>query len=135
MKDILKLARIQLLIIPIFIFFKLIRPSVLNSSSPEVFKMILLSLPNFFEGIIGILILTGIGLLLNNKLNKKLQLGIGTVYKLAVVLAGIYTITQELNIHSLGGKNIIDTNDIIFSVIGLVVGYGIILYIKPRIYS
>lgn len=133
MKDILKLARIQLLIIPVFVFFKLIRPSVLKSSSSEFFKMILLSLPNFFEGIIGIITLTGVGLLMNNRWGKKLQIRTRTIYKLAVLFAGIYVISQELNIHSLGGKNTFDPNDIIFSVIGLISGYGMVLFVKPRI--
>ena len=61
--DTLKLARIQIVITIVFIFFKLIRPSALESTSFEFFKIVLFSLPNFFEAIIGILTLTGIGLI------------------------------------------------------------------------
>lgn len=132
MKDIMKLARVELIIIPIFIFFKFIRPSVLKSASPEFFKLTLLSLPNFFEAIIGTLTLTGIGLIVNNKLNKRHQIRPKFIYIIAVLLAMIYVSTQELKIHNLGGNNVFDKNDLIFSFIGLIVGYSIILWIKPR---
>ena len=131
MKDIMKLARVELIIIPIFIFFKFIRPSVLNSSSPQFFKVALLSLPNFFEAIIGTLTLTGIGLLINDSLSERHQIKPKLIYLLAVVLAGIYVSTQELKIHNLGGNNVYDRNDLIFSFIGLMIGYWIVVWIKP----
>ena len=133
MTDIMKLARVELIIIPIFIFFKFIRPSVLKSESPEIFKIALLSLPNFFEAIIGTLTLTGIGLVVNDKLNKKYQIRPRLIYILAVTLAGIYVSTQELKIHNLGGNNVYDVNDLIFSFIGLIIGYWIVFRIKPII--
>ncbi len=133
MADILKLVRIQILFTVLFVFFKFIRPSILNSTSPEFFKKILLSLPNFFESVIGTLILTGIGLVLNDKLNKKNQIGVKTIYILAVLLAGIYVITQELKIHNIGGNNTFDQNDLIYSIIGLIIGYWIVVRNKPRI--
>lgn len=133
MTDILKLARVELIIIPIFIFFKFIRPSVLKSESPEFFKITLLSLPNFFEAIIGTLTLTGIGLIVNDKLNKKYKIRPRMIYILAVILAGIYVSTQELKIHNLGGNNVFDLNDLIFSFIGLTIGYWIVIWIKPNI--
>ena len=134
MKDILKLARIQVLLIPIFIFFKLIRPATLKSSAPEFFKIILLSLPNFFEAITGMLLLTGLGLIFNDRLNKKHPIKSKNIYKLAVVPAGIFVIMQELNLLNLGKNNTVDNNDLIFSVIGLLIGYWIVLWIQPRIY-
>lgn len=132
-KDIMKLARVELIIIPIFIFFKVIRPSVLKSSSPAFFKLVLLSLPNFFEAIIGTLTLTGIGLLINDRLRERHQIRPKLIYLLAVVLAGIYVSTQELKIHNLGGNNVFDRNDLLFSFIGLIIGYWIVLRIKPII--
>ncbi len=133
MKDLIRLAHIELIIIPIFIFFKFIRPSVLKSSSPEFFKLILLSLPNFFEAIIGTLTLTGIGLLINDRLTERHQINQRLIYLLAVILAGIYVSTQELKIHNLGGNNVYDRNDLIFSFIGLLLGYWIVKKIKPII--
>lgn len=135
MTDILKLARIQVLFIIVFVFFKLIRPSVLKSASPEFLKKILLSLPNFFQSVIGVLILTGIGLILNSRLNKKKQVRHKLIYLLAVIIAAIYVITQELNIYNIRGNNTLDYNDLIFSCIGLLIGYWIILYKKPRIHN
>ena len=129
----MKLARVELVIIPIFIFFKFIRPSVLKSTSPDFFKIALLSLPNFFEGIIGTLTLTGIGLIINDKLSKQKQIKPKLIYVLAVVIAGIYVITQELKFHNLGGNNVYDVNDLIFSIIGLVLGFLIVLWIRPCI--
>ncbi|WP_299247535.1 hypothetical protein [uncultured Aquimarina sp.] len=135
MTDILKLARIQFLLIILFVIFKFIRPAVLNSDSPEWIKITLLSLPNFFEAVIGTLILTGIGLYLNLRiLSKKRQIKRNLIYAVASILAGIYVITQELKLHNLGGNNIYDSNDLIFSVIGLIIGYLIIIAIKPKIY-
>ncbi len=131
--DIMKLTCVELIIIPIFVFFKFIRPIVLKSNSPDFFKIALLSLPNFFEGIIGTLTLTGIGLIVNDKLSKQNQIKPKLIYVLAVVLAGIYVTTQELKFHNLGGNNVYDVNDLIFSFIRLVLGYLIVLRIKPCI--
>ena len=133
MTDIMKLARIELIIIPIFAFFKFIRPTVLKSSAPEFFKIVLLSLPNFFEAIIGTLTLTGVILFLNNRLNKKHQIRTRIIYITAVILAGVYVILQELNIINIRTNTTFDRNDLIFSVIGLIIGYSIVNIIKPRI--
>lgn len=54
---------------------------------------------------------------------------------MAVILAGIYVITQELKVHNLGGNNVFDPNDVVFSCIGLLIGYMIIIRIKPQIYG
>jgi hypothetical protein len=132
MMGIIKLVWLELIIIIIFIFFKLIRPTVLNSKSSEFFKLILLSLPNFFEAVIGTLTLTGIGLIINDKLSRKYQIRSRLIYILAAVLAGIYVSTQELKIHNLGGNNVFDVNDLLFSFIGLIIGYLIVLVINPN---
>ncbi len=133
MTDIMKLARIELVIIPIFIFFKAIRPKMLDSAAPEFFKITLLSLPNFFEAIIGTLTLTGVWLLLNDRLNKTSQLKPKIIYIIAVILAGTYVISQELNLINIRTNGTVDPYDVLFSGIGLLVGFCITLYIKPRI--
>ena len=132
MSDIFKLVRIQLVIIILFTFFKLIRPSILKGDFPEWIKIVLLSLPNFFEGIIGVLTLTGFGLYINIKVfNPYKQIKSKILYIIALILAGIYVLTQEFKIHNLGGNNVFDKNDVIFSIIGLIIGYLIVLIIKP----
>ncbi len=135
MKDIMKLARIELIIIPVFIFFKYIRPQVLQSSSPEFYKMALRSLPNFFEAIVGTLTLTGVLLILNDQLSKKQQISPKIIYIIAVVLTGFYVIAQELNIITTRTNTTFDQNDILFSLIGLIIGYIIVMLIKPTIHS
>ena len=133
MRDILKLARIQLIVIPIFAVLKYIRPVVVRNTSSEILKITLFSLPNFFEAVIGTLTLSGLGLLINDRLNIKHQLSEKSIYIIAVILAGIYVSTQELKIHNLGGNNVFDINDLLFSFIGLAVGYCIVIRIKPKI--
>lgn len=136
MKDILKLARIQIALIALFVLFKLIRPTILESNSPEWIKTTLLSLPNFFEAVIGTLILTGIGLYINLKiLSKKRQIRVNVLYVITTIIGGVYVITQELKIHNLGGNNVFDKNDILFSIVGLIIGYLILICIKPTIYQ
>ena len=131
--DIMKLARVELIIIPVFVFFKYIRPTVLESASPEIFKIILLSLPNLFEAVIGTLTLTGVILIINDQLNKKHQIPTKFIYIIAVILTAVYVVAQELNIVNIRANTTFDHNDLIFSVIGLTIGYLIVLYIKPRI--
>lgn len=135
MRDILKLARIQIVFVLLFILLKIIRPSILNSNSPELFKTISLSLPNFFEAVIGTLIITGIGLYLNMKLLNKKRINLTIIYILAPIIAAVYVLTQELKIHNLGGENVFDKNDMLFSVIGLLVSFLLVLWIKPKIYT
>ncbi|GAA0724756.1 hypothetical protein GCM10009430_29500 [Aquimarina litoralis] len=136
MTDLLKLARIQTILVFLFIILKFIRPTVLNSSTYNWIKIVLLSLPNFFEAIIGTFLLTGIGLYINFRiLPEKTKISIYKLYVLATILAGVYVITQELKIHNLGGNNVYDINDIIFSFIGLIVGYFMIRRIQPKIYN
>ncbi|NNE26959.1 MAG: hypothetical protein HKN09_08965 [Saprospiraceae bacterium] len=129
MEDIVKLARIQLLILVPFVFLKLIRPAVLENSSSEALKIFLLSAPNMFEGVMGVLILTGIGLYLSQYLKLKPTL----VYISAIILTGVYVLTQEFKIHNLGGNNVYDPNDVIFSIIGILIGVTIVFRLKPKL--
>ncbi|MBX2872408.1 MAG: hypothetical protein KTR30_09920 [Saprospiraceae bacterium] len=129
MEDIRKMARIQLLIIVVFVIGKAIRPSILETQAPEFFKIFLLSFPNFCESVIGVLTLTMLGLYAN----RRLKLSNQAIYIIATLLAAVYVITQEFRIHNLGGKNIYDPNDVIFSVIGLLVGFACVYRIQPKI--
>lgn len=130
-EDIRKLAGIELIIIVVFIFFKAIRSSVLATDAPAFFKLFLLSFPNFCEAIVGILTLTMLGLYLSRGRGIKTNL----IYIAATILAAIYVITQEFKIHNLGGKNIYDPNDVIFSLVGLAVGFILVYRIKPTLKS
>ena len=94
----------------------------------------MLSLPNLFEAIIGVLILTSIGIYLNLRvLRKKWRINRVLLYLIVPILGGIFVITQELKIHDLGGNNIFDKNDVVFSIMGLIIGVLIVILIKPKI--
>lgn len=129
MEDLRKMARWQLLTIAVFAIAKAIRPSVLESQAPELVKLFLLSFPNFCEAIVGILTLTMLGLYAN----RRLKWPNNTIYIVAVSLAAIYVITQEFKIHNLGGNNIYDPNDVLFSITGLCHGFVLIYRMKPKI--
>lgn len=119
-----KLVRIQLLMIALFAILKFTRPGVLESNAPGWIKLTLLSLPNFFESVIGTLVLTAIGCQLNDRLRtKEKRLKKLALISIATFLTGLYVITQELKIHNLGGNNVYDFNDIIGSLIGLFAGF------------
>lgn len=131
MKDILKLARIQIYIIILFVFGKgVLRPYLLEGDFPLFMDIFVLSLPNFFEGITGVLSLTFIGLYLNHRFNKH-RLSNLMIYLLAVILATVFVLTQEFKLHNLGGNNVYDPYDVLFSIVGLCIGYLIILKLKP----
>jgi len=49
-----------------------------------------------------------------------------SIHILAVSIASIYTISQELKFHDLVGNNVYDPYDIIASIIGLIMTFGII---------
>ncbi len=129
MEDVRKMARWQLLTIVVFALAKAIRPNVLESQAPAFVKLFLLSFPNFCEAIVGILTLTMLGLYAN----RRLKWPHSSIYIAAVVLAAIYVITQECKIHNLGGNNIYDPNDVIFSIAGLCLGIVLIYRMKPTI--
>ncbi|MEM7574511.1 MAG: hypothetical protein AAF433_16525 [Bacteroidota bacterium] len=64
--------------------------------------------------------------------NRRLKLSNQNIYLLAVLLAAIYVTTQELKIHNLGGANIYDPNDLIFSGIGLLTGAFLVFRLQPK---
>lgn len=80
----------------------------------------------------GTIVLTYIGLYINSKyVTKKFKEN--RVYLLATIGCAIYVITQEFKLHNLGGNNVFDINDVLFSIIGLVIAYLIVHFIKPTI--
>ncbi len=114
----------------ILVFFLnkfLLRPWVLENETSEFFKIIVLSIPNLIEAIIGTLILTGILLQLKYRFNKKVgYIKDRYIYLIAVSIALIYSVSQEFKFHNLGGNNVYDPFDVIASLIGLGITYGLI---------
>lgn len=135
MNDAIKIGRIQIILCILFVICKAwLRPFVLDRDFNIVFDIIVLSLPNFFEGIVGVLTITIVGLYLHNRFFKKERKFKPTsIYLIATLLAAIFVLTQEFKIHNLGGNNVYDPYDVVFSLIGLSVGYVLTLKIRPNI--
>ncbi len=114
----------------ILVFFLnkfLLRPWVLKNETPEFFQIIVLSIPNLIEAIVGTLLLTGILLQLKHRFNKKMgHIKNEYLYLVAVGLASIYSVSQEFKFHNFGGNNVYDPYDVIASLIGLGMTYGLI---------
>ena len=108
-------------ILALVICKSVLRPWARAHEVPEFVNIILGSIPNFLEPLVGLPALTGILLMLRHDRFKALQqFSERGIYFLAVFLGAIYVITQELRLHNLGGNNIYDSNDLVASVIGLV---------------
>ena len=114
----------------ILVFFLnkfLLRPWVLENEKSEFFQIIVLSIPNLIEAIIGTLLLTGILLQLKHRFNKKMgYIKDEYFYLFAVGLASIYSVSQEFKFHNFGGNNVYDPYDVIASLIRFVMTYGLI---------
>jgi hypothetical protein len=113
----------------VFMLNKLyLRSWVLEMDLPELFKIFVLSVPNLVEAIVGTLLLTGILLQLRQNFNKKLGgLKDTFIYIIAVGVAGVYGISQEYKFHHIGGNNVFDFYDVIASIIGLMIAFGLII--------
>ena len=104
-----------------------VRPWVLENDLPEFFQIIVFSLPNLVEAIVGTLILTGILLLLRQHFSKTVgHIKDTCIYLIAVGIVAIYVISQEFKFHDLGGNNVYDVYDVIASIIGLSLTFGLI---------
>jgi hypothetical protein len=98
------------------------RPWVIEQQGFDFLKLIAFSFPNYAEAYLGTFTLTTfliIGRLksytwLKNQSDRM-------IYSIATALAAIYVITQEMKFHNLGGENVYDFNDVIASIIGLIV--------------
>lgn len=112
----------------IFILNKFyLRPWILEHDVTDIFVIVTYSIPNLIEAIIGTLILTGILLQVRQYFNKQFgAIKVTYIHIIAVSIASIYVISQELKFHNLGGNNVYDPYDIVASVIGLTGTFGII---------
>lgn len=120
----------------LFILNKLyLRPWILENELSGFVLILTYSIPNLLEAIIGTLILTGILLQIRQSFNEKM----GTIKDiniriLAVVMATIYVISQELKFHDLGGNNVYDPYDLIASITGLI-GTFVVIQIFGFVYK
>lgn len=131
------LIRIQLFLVVAFVLGKMVlRPAVLSSDAPAWLDIFVLSFPNFCEAIVGAATVTGLLLIANARWVPSLhRLSDSTVYVLAIVFTGVYVILQEFKVHNLGGNNVYDPYDVLFSLVGLVVASFLINWLRPSLSS
>ena len=135
MKNALQIRIIFLAIFASFIVIKgYLREPVLNSEPSAFLKTFVLSYPNFCEAVLGSIVLVGIALVINKRfVPESKQIQNQPIYLGAIVIAAVYVILQEFKIHNIGGANVYDPYDVLFSVIGLVVAYMLIRRFRPYI--
>ena len=106
----------------LFILNKIfLRPLIIKNEITGFALILSNYIPNFFEAVMGTLMLTAILIAIRlSFLDTAKILKDSNIHILAVVLASIYVISQELKFHNLGGNNIYDPNDLIASIIGLI---------------
>lgn len=113
--------RVYLVFFGLFLITKIfLRPWVLARDLPAIFDIFVLSLPNASEAVMGTT--TVVALLLLAKFHYRPRYDSVpdvTAYLVGTLLAAIYVLTQEFNIHSLGGNNTFDPYDVAASVMGL----------------
>lgn len=111
----------------------LLRPWVIESDITGLLKTFTFSFPNFCEGVVGTILLANIALAANaHFLNESRKWKEVSIYFTVTLLAGVYVILQEFKVHNLGGRNVYDFNDVVFSIIGLAFALGYLLIMKPK---
>ena len=105
----------------VFVVNKLVvRPLLGSQVLPEPLMVLTYSVPNFCEAVMGLTIVSGLLLWARLRGFAVLRaLGKTSIQWLAIAVASIYVLTQEVGLHSLGGNNVYDPNDIVASLLGL----------------
>lgn len=114
----------------IFLFMKISRPSILEYTAIDWVRVLFLSFPNLAEGITGVITSTILLLGLSSRVKTDF-LSDRAIYIIAVVFSAVYVLLQEFKVHNLGGNNVYDFNDVLFSIVGLSLGFGVIWAMKP----
>lgn len=97
-----------------------VRPWVLHNVDEGLATVMVNSLPNLVEAIIGTIdIAIVIFLVVRANTWLRRRIGYMTMYVAATTIAGFFVISSELNWIRIRGPNVYDPNDIIASVIGL----------------
>jgi len=128
------LLRIQLVIIASYFVVKfLIRPIIIENENTGLIKTFVFSYPNFCEAIAGSIVIAFILLVINGKFWKnEFRHKEKYIPFISILISGSYVLLQEFKIHNIGGRNVYDLYDVIFSVLGLIIAFCLLLYIKPK---
>ncbi len=113
------------LYIAVFVLFMLnkfvLRPFVLGHDSLGFLRIIVLSIPNTFEAILGMINVASVLIAARLYLSPRFdQVQDRAVYLLATAFVSVYVLTQEFKLHNLGGRNTYDPYDAVASVVGVV---------------
>lgn len=119
----------------VFIMNKfIIRPHILSNDYPEIARLFVLSLPNLCEAIIGTFLVINALMCVNARYVKlERRWSEKGIYLATFLGSGIFVITQELKIHNLGGRNVYDPYDVLFSIFGLILSFVLLMYIRPQL--
>ncbi|MEC3907821.1 hypothetical protein VOI54_12395 [Tamlana sp. 2201CG12-4] len=115
----------------VFVLNKLyLRSWILKNKPTPALEVITYSIPNLIEAIMGTIALTGIILRLKDRFQIKIN--DAWAYVISTCISSIYVISQELKFHNIGGNNTYDFNDLMASIIGLIVTLGLLLFLGFR---
>jgi hypothetical protein len=129
------LLRVQLVVSVSYIIVKfLIRPTVIDNEYTGLVKIFVLSYPNFCEAVVGTIFVAFLLLLINSKIVQgDFVLQEKYIPFISVLISGIYVLLQEFKVHNIGGNNVYDPYDVLFSILGLLVTLLFLNIIKPRV--
>ncbi len=131
----LPLIIVQIVTILLFAILKRFRSQLVEALPNGAFEVILYSFPNFAEGLVGFLALAMLLSLAAQRVAfAKRFLTLPWICACAFVAAAFYVISQELGFHNLGGDQVYDPYDILFSIAGLSVGLVTFLSFRPIIF-
>jgi len=99
----------------------MIRPWILETDASGLIVVVVNSLPNFVEAILGTVLLAGVLFSLRRRSNLEvLQTEDSKLFLAVLVIAGVFTIAQELNWFNHRPDNVIDPFDFLASFVGLI---------------
>ncbi|MEM9598294.1 MAG: hypothetical protein AAGD06_28780 [Acidobacteriota bacterium] len=119
--DIDRFRRVFVLGLGLFVLNKFVlRPWVVERFPEGVAALVVGSLPNAVEAVLGTLILSVFGFRLRSGWPGRFRNpSDGALIAAATTVAGVYVVTQELKFHNLGGRNVYDPYDVAASLLGL----------------
>ena len=121
---------VRIVFVSCFLVFVLnkfaLRPWITANSGSNLMVALAYSLPNFLEAVMGVILVSGI-LTYVRDMNKAFQQTDDVaIYLASGLISAAYVFSQELGIHNLGGNNVYDPNDMLASLLGLVVSTGML---------
>jgi len=100
----------------------LIRPWIIIQDDYGWLLVIMNSLPNFLEGIVGTMLIAGIGLSIRVASRPNdLQVDSTAFFHVSTLIAAVYVVSQETNLLNVTRPNVYDPFDLLASLIGLVI--------------